>query len=337
MEPTYLTPVNPLFEAPSRLSGRHRRRSGGAALAAIASTVLFVAAATPLCAQTSIPVPNGSFESPETDFAVPQVDSWEMTPQPLWYDEGVFGGPWSQLTGVFLNTNFSGGPIIENLDGLQAAFLFSVPEVGLFQDHVSVGGTNSTPSNEFDAIYEVGKAYRLTVGLTTSSDPGYSLMEGETLQLSFYYRDGASNRVTLASRTVTYSTNVFTNPFQLLDYDLTIPTVEAADAWAGKHIGIEFVSTVVTPNFTVWDLDNVRLIEFVSPTLADPVLTGAQFEFDLLSDPGAHLEVLASTNVSQVLSNWTSLGTITNTSGLTNFLDAGVSTDHRFYSVRQLP
>jgi hypothetical protein len=47
-----------------------------------------------------IEIPNGSFESPETPFAEPGLDSWEKTPKPFWYDEGG-GGLWIQLTGVF--------------------------------------------------------------------------------------------------------------------------------------------------------------------------------------------------------------------------------------------
>jgi hypothetical protein len=286
-------------------------------------------------AKPSVPVPNGSFESPvvgEPLYAGPEIGSWQKTPEPPGYDTNAFGS-WQEKSGVFFNVPFP--QAIDNVDGFQAAFLFAFPGAGFFQDYDSVSGTNTVPSNEFDATYQAGKSYRLTAGFTTSSS--FFLQEGSTLAMRLYYREGISNRVPVAETTVTYSTNVFTDPFHLLDYLVSVPTVEPGDAWAGQKIGIEFVSTVDLGMASgIWDLDHVRLVEFVSPSLVEPVKTGAQFEFTLLSDPGAVVEVLASADSTLAPTNWVSLGIVTNVSGTTNFLDAGATAEQRFYTARTL-
>ena len=46
-----------------------------------------------------IPVPNASFEAPDTEFADPAIHAWQKTPKPEWYDESG-GNLWIQLTGV---------------------------------------------------------------------------------------------------------------------------------------------------------------------------------------------------------------------------------------------
>ena len=52
--------------------------------------------------------------------------------------------------GTFYNVAYP-PTFIDNCDGSQAAFLFALPEVALFQDYNSIGGTNTTPSHDFDA------------------------------------------------------------------------------------------------------------------------------------------------------------------------------------------
>jgi hypothetical protein len=305
-------------------------------LTGTATAIALLGAGGLLPAQTPIMIPNGSFEVPavgEPLFASPDIGSWEKTAEPPGYDTNLFGS-WDEKSGVFFN--LPNPEIIDNVDGFQLAFLFTFPGVGFFQDFNSVGGTNPTPSQEFDVRYEAGRSYRLAAGFTTSTS--FPLMEGSTLKMILYYREGASNRVTVAETTVTYSTNVFTDPFHLLDYQVSVPTVDAGDAWAGEHIGIEFVSTTdISMASGIWDIDNVRLIEFVSPALTQPGKSGDSFELTLFSDPGAVVEVLASPTVSLAISNWTSLGTITNVSGITNVQDTGAAGDRRFYTARQLP
>jgi len=185
------------------------------------------------------------------------VDSWEKAPEPAYYDAAIgtpFGIPWAGTAGVFFDTNPYG-----NRDGSQAGYLLAFPEVTLFQDY------DSSPSHDFDAMFEVGQSYNLTIGVYGKS----SLAPGSTLELSLYYRDALDAMVTLGSTTVTYSLATFpgTSPLNLLDYEVDIPTVGAGDAWAGKKIGIQLLSTTPIELATGgnWDFDNVRLTTVPEP------------------------------------------------------------------------
>lgn len=284
-----------------------------------------------------IPVPNASFESPDVSgevfFAGPIMDFWQKTPEPPGYDTNVFGA-WEEKSGVFFNVPFP--QPIANVDGAQAAFLFSFPGVGFFQDYDSVGGTNAEPERAFDAVYEVGRQYQLTAGFTTSSS--FPVSEGATMQMRLYYRNSESNRVTAAATTVTFSTNMFTNIFELVDFHLSLPRVQADDPWAGRNIGIEFLSTVAPELIGgVWDIDHIRLSEFVPSTLADPAWSDGEFQFTLLSEPGLPFEVLSSTNVSLPLEAWSSERTVINATGTLTVQGLPGGDGQRYFTVRQLP
>ena len=73
---------------------------------------------------------------------------------------------------------------------MQAVFLQAYPAVGIFQDYNSIGGTNTVADHAFNATFNPGKTYTLTVGLTGSSDE--PLTQGSILQLSLYYRDAST-------------------------------------------------------------------------------------------------------------------------------------------------
>ena len=100
-------------------------------------------------------VPNGSFESPATDFVNIQVDGWRKTPRPDDYPEGG-GFLWDQLTGVFRNTPPDSPDHLLNIDGKQALYLFAIPGVGLFQDATDTdtpdASTNPTVSHRFETV-----------------------------------------------------------------------------------------------------------------------------------------------------------------------------------------
>ena len=157
----------------------------------------------------NILVPNFSFESQVTPFADPRVDSWQKPPQPDTFPTRNVFGAWANLSGVFTNAPPTNADFIDNADGNQLAFLFSYPQVALFQDNNSTDWSNGAPTHAFNAKFKAGKAYALTVGLTTSSEE--PLTQGATLQMSLYYRDAGSNMVTVAATSVTFDTNIFTN------------------------------------------------------------------------------------------------------------------------------
>ena len=193
-------------------------------------------------------IPNASFESPETTFASANIDSWQKSAKPWWYDEsGDF--LWSQLMGVFLNVPATEPEHIDNCDGKQAVWLFAVPEVELFQD--------------LTATFEVGQSYHLTVGIFGG---GGNMKDDVPIEIRLYYRDVENNKVTVGATTFTYEWDTgYVHHFN--DVQLVIPQVTSIDSWAGKNIGVQLVSTLtlgdLDPNTGraggYWALDNVRL------------------------------------------------------------------------------
>ncbi len=139
----------------------------------------------------------------------------------------------------------------------------------------------------------------------------------------------------VAATNIVYSSALFPNTTNFIDFSAQLHTVQAGDPWAGRHIGILLLSTV---GFDLvggyWDLDNVRLTSASAPVLSGRTVTNGQFAFTLQSDPGAACEVLAAANLSLPASQWTSLGTVTNLTGCMIFMDNTANAGGRFYLAR---
>jgi hypothetical protein len=291
----------------------------------------FVVAAAQLALAGSINIPNNSFESPATPYVSINIDSWQKSPKPDWYQESG-GYLWTQLTGIFKNTIPTSSDHIDNCDGNQALWLFVVPEVALFQDYDSTDWQNLPPNHEFDATFTPGKSYHLTVGVIGT---GGGMRLGATLELSLYYRDAASNQVIVGVTTLTNDPSVFSNNTHLVDCRVDTATVKPADLWAGQHIGIQFKSTVTTNlQGGYWDLDNARLVE--GPALLNPACTNGEFTFTLLGEPGAAFQLLSTTNPSLPISNWLPAGIVTNITGST-FVANSIGASQSFFRAVQLP
>jgi hypothetical protein len=280
---------------------------------------------------SSIYVPNASFELPVVSYAEVEATnmiSWATLPP---QSEGAIG--------VFVNnpayTNSVPNDYIYNANGNQVAYIFNDPGLALFQDYEAVDSTG-TQSQDFSATYQAGKSYQLLTGFIGNTNFGEP--PGATLQMSLYYRDSSSNIVTIASTNIIYDTNLFTSITNLVDCELVSPTVQATDPWAGQHIGIEFLSTSAT-NVAggFWDLDNVRLTDVQTPLPADPAITNGQFQFNLRSEPGLVFQILATTNLSLPVTNWSSLALLTNTTGNTPFVDSAPLLGQRFYLIQPSP
>ncbi len=224
------------------------------------SSILILAMGCEIVSAQSMPVPNFSFESPTAPNTAPYVnifvDSWQKASEPAYYGPTIgtpFGIPWVGTAGVFLDVN-----PYANHQGTQAGYILGFPEVTLYQDY------DSSASHDFNATFDVGKSYNLTVGVFGKP----TLALGSTLELSLYYRDG-TNRVTVGSTSISYSPASFpTNgALSLIDYQVNVPTVEASDSWAGKNIGIQLLSTTPLEMSTGgnWDFDNVRLSAVPEP------------------------------------------------------------------------
>src|SRR5204863_9213428 len=106
-------------------------------------------------------LPNNSFEQPPVPpvnpFAQPDLDYWQKAPQPSWYNPANYNfTPWEYNMGAFYNVPFPGS-YIDNCDGAQAAYMFALPDIALFQDYNTIYGTHTTPSHAFNAKYNVGR------------------------------------------------------------------------------------------------------------------------------------------------------------------------------------
>ena len=249
-----------------------------------------------------IPVPNGSFESPATQYVSTRIGSWQEMPKPTDFNEGG-GFLWDQLTGVFRNTLPGAADHIDNCDGLQAIYFFAVPAVGLFQDHDSADWDDAAPTHDFDARFEAGKAYALSFGVIAG---GGNMLEGVGFEAALYFRDDATRQVTVVANNVVFTRAVFPNRTHLTDFTLRTPVVQAGDAWAGKHIGIRFLSTVSDEiKGGYWDLDNVRLTAIGEPVFrleASPV--GSDLRVSWPSVTGYRYQLQSSAD----LRTWADLG-----------------------------
>ena len=227
-------------------------------------------------------VPNFSFESQVTTFADPRIDSWQKTAQPNTFNTNT-SGPWDELTGVFANAPSTNADFIANANGNQLGFVFGYAQAGFFQDYNSTDWSGNPPTHAFNAKFQPGKSYDLTVALTSSREE--PLTQGSTLLVALYYRDVSNNMVTVAASTVTYDTNVFANITHLLDFHADMPAVQTNDPWAGQNIGILIESSIQSPALIggVWDIDNVRLTENIGVpnySFESPVTTFAGPDID---------------------------------------------------------
>jgi hypothetical protein len=226
---------------------------------ALSFTTAFIAGGDRVEA-ASISVPNYSFESQRAGppfYADPRIDSWKKAPRPAYFDENAFGITWDQTAGNFLD-NFVGNPApLDNRDGDQGAYFLAFPGVSLFQDYNTVDWHGGAPTHAFDATFEVGKSYQLTIGLLGKG----GMADGTAFLLGLYYGD-SSSPLTVASTTALYSAATFPSSTHLVDFVVNVPTVQATDAWAGQHIGIELIN-LNGAGAGYWDMDNVRLISQV--------------------------------------------------------------------------
>lgn len=205
--------------------------------------VLALAAAVPAMALGPVNVPNHSFELPVVNNpfnATAELSSWQKSPIV----------DYVEASGTFKNVDTAAdpdtNPDIDNVDGVQGAFLFSAPFNEIYQP--------------LAATYTVGEAYQLTVGIEGG---GFNMALNEPLLINLYY-------VFNGNRVPAYTTTVLNNnapnaPITHLDdWVLNTPVVTAGDTWAGQPIGIQFLAPAnATGGY--WDLDNVRLVAVPEP------------------------------------------------------------------------
>ncbi len=266
-------------------------------------------------------VPNGSFESPATPFVSLLIQSWQRTPKPGWYvEEGGF--QWGQLTGIFLNTAPGAADHIEALDGQQAAWLFAVPEAGLFGGVQNAAGTAP-------AVFEVGRSYRVSIDVLGA---GGNMLDGVELETSLFRWVEGTNRVVVGGVTITNSAAAFPSRNQLTTYQRTLPAVKPGDPWVGQPIGVQVVSRATLANQGgYWDIDRIR-VEALAPHVPELGVERVDGEIRLkwVSATGWRYQVRDATE----LGGWSVLGEarIGNGNELSVRLPVG-SGDQRFYSL----
>ncbi|MBX3744769.1 MAG: hypothetical protein KF833_05620 [Verrucomicrobiae bacterium] len=281
-----------------------------------------------------IEIPNGSFESPVTAFVDNRVDSWQKTPRPSWYEEAG-GFTWDQLSGVFRNTEPGQDDHLENADGDQAFYLFAVPSVGVYLDETSTHETAEGAAAAFAGRFEAGRSYELTLGVQGG---GGGMKEGATLELGVYYRDEEGARQWIATTVVTHTAATFPSRQRLTDFRVRTAPVRSTDAWAGRGIGLQVLSTVSSELAGgYWNLDHARMEVHGEPGLRSPRIVDGRLGFVLQSDPGLVFEVLRANDVVAPVGEWTTVGSITNDTGWVEFSDPIGSEGRQFYRVRQHP
>src|SRR5262245_12422222 len=132
------------------------------------------------------------------------MSSWQKAPHPVWHNDPRFRC--CQLAGQVLNPSHGAPDQTVNLHGALDGYVAALPDVAIFQDDNTIAGSNAVPSREFNAQFEAGRSYTLTVGVLGG---GGGMSNGATFQIGLYYRDHASNRVTVASTTTTNSHHLF--------------------------------------------------------------------------------------------------------------------------------
>jgi len=196
------------------------------------ATIIFL---TAFVQAGSLYVANHSFESPVVP---PEADPPVLTTVTDWIEvdkDTLYGSN----TGVFLNVTD-----INNVDANQLALLG--------------GQLGNAFLQELSAIYQVGKCYRMTIGVCLPENPYYRPSDPNALALSFYYGDPLED-----------PNNYFVNAWQphadlgimdLKDFSVYVPAVKSTDPWAEQPIGIAIRAT--GPMGGYWDLDNVRVAEY---------------------------------------------------------------------------
>lgn len=252
-------------------------------------------------------VPNGSFESPSTDFVDNRVDAWRKTPKPDGYDESS-GFTWDQLSGVFRNTAPGSPDHLDNLDGQQAFYLFAVPGVGLTLD--AAGTPDPTP---FPVRFEPGRRYRLTAGVVGGAAP---ITPGATLEVALYHLGTSDEPATVASTPVVFDPARFPNINHFTDIEVDVPGVQPGDPWAGRPLGIRLLSTV-SPEQSggYWDIDHLRLSSHRVPMFLPAITTPEALRLVLRSEPGDRLEIQSTASLPGPAAAWTRVTEITNRTG----------------------
>jgi hypothetical protein len=229
---------------------------------------------------------------------------------------------------------------------------YSSDQVSIWTDSGTLLGSQSTSSS--GAWVETPMATPITLAAGTTYRVGARIPTGMhgyfrtvawpttfangTIGQNFYYSYGD------ICPTTVYGTSE--GPLVDLRYSVTFTnSVTLSPASSGAFVngvwnGNIAVSQAAT-NIVLKADDGAGHVAFSTPfNLITPILllspqrlAGGPFTCTISSQRGQHLEILASTN----LSTWTTLASLTNGTGTTNFSDSAAGFGKRFYRAHQLP
>lgn len=164
------------------------------------------------------------------------------------------------------------------------------------------------------------------------------MLEGTSLEISLTYLNAAAERVPVATTRVANGPGA-SDGTALVDPGGFGSHGPGFDPWAGKPLGIRFLSTVDAAQAGgYWDLDHVRLQDLREPSVAGISLSGNQVNLVVEGEPGAVVDLLEGGDPGQPVDGWTVTASATNATGRTTFgCPGGGSELGRFFRVRQRP
>ena len=208
----------------------------------IVAGVVALTAATDVLRAAAIPVPNASFESPATTFVETNMDSWQKSSKPDWYNEGA-GFTWVSNSPASSKTHRPPVPIT----------LPTATRAGGLAVRGAGGGT--VPRLRLGGLERPVPDARLQCHLPN----GQSLPTRHRRHLrrrrDAPQRDAGGQPVLprcreqqgdRAATSITNTPGVFSNNAHLIDFQVQVPVVKVGDAWAGQHI------EVVSIRWTRW-------------------------------------------------------------------------------------
>jgi len=242
--------------------------------------------------------------TPSTNLQVSAVRSYATDKVSVWTDTGtLLGSQSTSLSGSWGETTLT-TPIT-----LSAGTTYRVSA------HVPDGADGYYNGQHWPTTFAngtVGQSFYYSSG---DSFPSTVYTTGIGALVDLRYAVAYTNAIPLSPTTSGAFVNAAWNGSLTVSQNATNVTLKADDG-AGH--------TAVSTPFNV-----ITAMQLKSPKR----LAGGQFQFTVLSAPGQHLEILASSN----LASWASITSIINTAGTTNLTDGTAGLSKRYYRAHQLP